>query len=465
MTDKPGYQDGTFTPKPTPIKVRKNGDDSSEEEDTRNYLGKPRIRIQLNHVPSNYSRDGGYISKYIKDSIIDEYAYTNMDVDPSIYINTHNNVCPLIGKDINVITSMVGKGKYGEALKVTFSDNPTKEYIVKIINVPTLPLNSTMLTYDIETNNIDPVLVQVLKLQKNMLSIKYYKKCLVEKYAEYKSNIDSNDILIVHKDSIMCSSSEYTEYIIGALLGQLKLQGTCLNFVENFNFSLCLSEDSAHIYNFMEYINGIPLYTQLYNNYKYHDGETSNLDIIILQILFAVETMQRLGINHNDLHPGNVLLTYLPLSSANDTEIFNYNIDGVNLCFPLLKYDNGYGPIVKIIDFGYACKFSDVKILNKNVIENKHSGLVPNVFNSSYDIMMVLYLIHLQRVKSNTAMNVLKQIIPDNVSSYFNAHNKPIVTKLKLVEEPGLCGNILKTSDIFEKYRKDTKSFYTLGTI
>jgi len=412
-------------------------------------------------------------SKYLEDNnsvlLYSGCSSTKPAEDLARYLGVRDYLCPLIGKEIEIIKEL-GSGHFGKVFLIKFIDEPSTLYVVKKLDVKLLH------AYYFE-NKLDPVLKKVLEL--SLLNSSFVIEsfdCAIPKKSTYNSNVRKKKIT-VSKGSIICPSPSYTEYLISSIVGTLKLTGICMNFIETFEYNLCTDttfvdevEDSVK-YDYPILKSKKPEKTQsTYIFSEYIEGETlnkinkkladSDFISIIIQSLFAIHCYQLLGISHNDLHGDNIMLVK---QSPDDSNIkyYSYIINNIQLYFPV-----GTGKyIVKIIDWGLSTKYTyhtDTKI---SVIAsygfNSHSyGLtaletVPNEFVPAFDIFRIiaalLRITNIEFIKDidNFMFEERTKVYDGNYYSYSNSFN---IRKLKNPYDKNRILNLFN-GPLFEKYR------------
>jgi serine/threonine protein kinase len=252
-----------------------------------------------------------------------------------------------------------------------------------------------------------------------------------EKKVEYNDN--SGDFFMVPSGSYMCNSPIFTEYIIGLLCSKLNTDRKSVNFIETNGFTTCsvhnelpeLKKHNITQYIFMEKITG-PLSSIL----NKHLSKT-DLDSILIQLISSIYTYQTVyGINHNDLHPNNIMYSKINTTMKSVVEgdklihgsYFHYNINGKNIYFPASSH------IIKIADFGFSVKWSEPIVGSENMISGARK-FAPNWFSIYYDI-------------SYSLVTVMKTIFEEHRNfSIFSVH-----CLLKVI-------NYLMTDEQKEKYK------------
>lgn len=262
------------------------------------------------------------------------------------------------------------------------------------------------------------------KMNRKLVTEQFYKRLNVEIFTQTNFTYPEG--------SYLCYSDSYPEYINGMLCSSLVSSGKCLNFVEIIGFSTCTQprkisvkpksdNRDPHIYDytFMEYINGGTVYDNIPNYYNAHQKNDEIINGIAIQGLFAISAMQRIfGIQHNDLHTNNVM--FQDVSSNPKYTIydyFSYELDGHSIYIP------NTGVIIKIIDFGYAMKYSSPIVGRIDIAKSKLLR-VPGWRDDSYDALSFMHGMFL-RFNNNVFLNALFSYMLDPFDT-INIENKKI---------------------------------------
>lgn len=278
------------------------------------------------------------------------------------YLTGKETFCPLVGTKIKLEKSL-GSGNYGQVFQITFPGKGKRRYAVKKSNV--------------------------------------FIKTPCSKKTSY-NRLDGNGKTIIPEGSSICEM-EYSEYAISLLVGELTRNGTCINFMDVFAFSMCANPpgNSYVQYTFMEQISGTvrqkvscimekARWGKLGPGIKKSQRKTLTNSVLI-QILFGLAVLSRTyQIVHGDLHDDNIFLDYNPNMEWNgkklgDYDYYEYKIDGTSIYLP------GIPVIVKIGDLGLAVKYSEPMIGNKTTMENGYDQYdgggpwLPNFFTPAYD--------------------------------------------------------------------------------
>lgn len=253
--------------------------------------------------------------------------------------------------------------------------------------------------------------------------------CKINKEILY-DNFHIGRLETVEKDGYVCFQLSYTEYLNSLLVSQLYTTGVCFNFVEMIDFWTCgvanhnrtidfdvniteiidetIENTNTHFI-FMELLTGMIFgnyLTEFDENYYLaeKDGDKEEIKRLkkeyiscLFQIMFALECMQRkYKMMHNDLHHANIFITEIDDQSwegnlLKDFDVFEYQLDGESYYVsPIILKGKRY--LIKLIDFGFAIKYSEPQIFNWNFIERNSyiKDYMVNSYSTSYDLLMVL---------------------------------------------------------------------------
>jgi serine/threonine protein kinase len=377
------------------------------------------------------------------------------------YLSFKSDACPLIGTDI-ILTKQLGKGKNGTVFEVTLGSSTlvteqTKRYVVKRTEPPMkfarLGFSSTA-TYEklktyIESQTGLPF-EKVLRfsgldipssidtpINQTKLDIyipEFMEGCSKkERWARFDGR---GDTLTPLATSSVCLPI-FTEFAISLLAGKLYREGTSINFLDTFHFAVCKgfaisvegerrkAVNDTKQYTFMEMADGT-LKGMLSNDTSVSSGADilSHMDEIVIQIIHAIGVYQQnYQIVHGDLHLDNIFLDVVTEESTYqgkklvDVEFFEYVIGDRSIYIPRPKY------IVKIGDFGLACKYSTPIVANVITMTNGYSQKdgtpwIPNWYSRAYDILLVTRELYAAvprktgwgRTPSSIIENIMEQI-------------------------------------------------------
>lgn len=324
-------------------------------------------------------------------------------------------LCPLIDTVIE-FTKELGKGVQGSVFAIRFPGQPKgKRYVVKRINVTNfnsyaemaVPPGTNVLKFlkkmkgygvsrdDIErVNNIS---LEGVKPHHNfpegevLLFPSFITNCLDADPVTILETTTGKYVTI-QPPSYMCDNPGYSEYYCSLLVASFYRKGECINFIDTFSFATCGSATGTNQYIFMEQID-----TTLSDLSRTAIGARSDVNSLIIQLLFALEIMQRkYKLQHNDLHSANMFIEYITPDTMwggahlDKATYFAYRIDGVILYIPASPL------ILKIGDFGMSVKFKaplvgDIKAL-KNEYGNRvdDEPVIPNTFTPGYDVTLAM---------------------------------------------------------------------------
>jgi serine/threonine protein kinase len=192
------------------------------------------------------------------------------------------------------------------------------------------------------------------------------------------------------KGSFLCKNESYSEFVIGLMCSKALERGRCANFLHIFGISMCSELENNIInlydYTFMELAHGT-----LKDLSMKPKLSSETVDSIIIQTIFAISYMQRvLGIQHNDLHAQNVM--YIDLNEKDvkfrgkalrSADYFSYEIDGTYIYFK----NTGY--LAKIVDFGFAMKYSEPIVGRIDVTDNSFTS-IPQWRDDYYDLLVFM---------------------------------------------------------------------------
>jgi hypothetical protein len=282
------------------------------------------------------------------------------------YLTGKKTFCPLVGSRIK-LERVLGEGAYGAVFEIDFPGRGKKRYAVKKSEVYTIVPCSTESHYE---------------------------------------RLDGKGVTVIPKGSSICKMA-YSEYGISLLVGEFARDGTCINFMDVFAFSMCedIAKGSYSQYTFMEQIDGSlrrkigcimekPRSKGPLGKMKLADRHNLTNSVFI-QTLFALAVLDRkYQIVHGDLHDDNIFLVHDPDLEWNGKRIGDYNyyeyrIDGLSIYIP------GIPLIVKLGDFGISVKYSAPMIGNATTMEDGYDQedgngpWLPNFYTPAYDTIFV----------------------------------------------------------------------------
>lgn len=234
----------------------------------------------------------------------------------------------------------------------------------------------------------------------------------------------SNVQFVFPKGSYLCDTDAFPEYVNGLLCSTLLEKGECINFLHLFGFGLCDFRNKKAVtslkdYIFMEKISGD------INSLKKKVPEDDFIGIadnLFIQGLFAISMMNRkLGIQHNDLHTGNMFYEHVTEGRTivfgdaiitEKTTHLEYSIDGRLITIPFIGY------LAKIGDFGFSVKYSEPIVGSKDKTHRQTyiSGGVPAWRDDSYDMMFFTRTMYNRSPRSPVINRALGRILGVEVS-------------------------------------------------
>lgn len=306
------------------------------------------------------------------------------------YLTGKNALCPLIGTEIK-LNKVLGKGEGGIVFEISFSgSNGKKKYAVKKSKI-----------YNFDDPNGDSI------------GPRSYRR------------VDDLGKTIIPPGSSICEK-EYSEYAISLLTGELVRNGTCINFMDVFAFSMCPNPGGKSFsqYTFMEQIDSSVRKDMgcIMEDPYGPDGNTGKglntkqrrtlTNSVLIQTLFALAVLDRTyQIVHGDLHDDNIFLVHDPDFVWNgkrigDYDYYKYKIDNTSIYLP------GIPLIVKIGDLGLAVKYSAPMIGNITTMEDgyyQYDGKgpwLPNFYTPAYDTTFIVSIFR----NRNPSNEFIKQI-------------------------------------------------------
>lgn len=313
--------------------------------------------------------------------------------------------------------------------------------------------------------------------------------CKTEKDQAFRKS-DGMGMIYIPKNSYLCSTNlfggTYAEYVIGVIAGNIYRKGTSINFLDVFAFATCfqgpkskgLGLPKAYQYIFMEVIDStLPKVLEM----KGIDIDYT-ISALLVQILHALDCLQKYEIVHGDLHRENIFIedvkdtTKFNGKYLQDKEWYKYTIDDTEL------YTKATPILAKIGDFGLSVKWSSPIVGEKNIIEKggMEVGFVkppnPNWYAPNYDTLTILYDFYQGFPNNEFIKNIYKWALgielykPDKKIQkyqdiYFSDIRRPNVDVLKYLQRV-TPRNILTNEKLMSKFMKkpDSDSVITLGT-
>lgn len=350
----------------------------------------------------------------------------NTGGDLIAYLTRDNQpVCPLMGKIINK-KDEIGKGSFGTVYKIDMNGAGIRDFVVKaapirlidnriytssrpqtVHELGLLANKERGIPYDlfVSLNGEDPDRV----IRKDMLIVLplFASACRTGENIDVP-RVDGRGVTRVPSGTLMCDRNEYAEFALSLLTGTLKSDEVSINFFNTFMMSMCFRKNliaeakvGVRSYIFMEKVNdslrktGVCPMQANKGNHPYR-GTSEH---VYIQCLHAIAVYQKyFQIVHGDLHDDNIFVEYV----TNDTmwngkklldyEVWEYKVGDRSVYLPRTNC------IVKIGDWGLACKYSEPMILNSNVMANGHDqgdgngAWLPNFYSTAYDVVFLTFI-------------------------------------------------------------------------
>ena len=413
--------------------------------------------------------------------------------------NVKNPVCPLMGSYIK-LGKKLGSGKGGIVFEIEFPDRGKRRYAAKVAKVPVYlfavfdpsPPGTPSRTfldiqrmYEISAN----VVISYNKLDAapsdeitESIVVPLFKKgCSLRKKMEIP-RFDHRGMFVLEEGDQICEP-EYTEFVLAVLAGEIYRSGQSINFLDTFYFATCVQDDNlknVKQYTFMEKIDRslrktIGCITEIKHSglpNKNYLPET--VQCIMIQILHAICCYQiKYQMVHGDLHDENVFLEYVDENTTwggkkvLDADYYKYTIGDTDLYVP----GGRVCPfIVKIGDWGLACKYSSPQIVQKDVINtgydqrDGHGPWLPNFYSGAYDILLITLIMYSLNPTNAFVRRILMWIldIPDTLTNdrinrvledvYNKGTTRPSISALSTTLGFVNATSILTDKDLMKEY-------------
>lgn len=321
--------------------------------------------------------------------------------DVGKYLINKSEQCKVIGPKI-------GEGAEGVIFKVKVKG---KDYAVKQIQYQLYKYNNLVRTIDY----VKDVIRNFDENQRDfnlMINEKLIKKDPDYFYIfENRIECDTHDYYTRHDydakvkigKSYICQIDIFTEYMISIICSQFLKKGISAHFLESFGLSTCLKEIKKPVVNFYFYME---LIDKSLNYIKNCILTKDLMSGVIIQVLHSIYVLQTQKIVHGDLHVGNVFIKYIDEKTEYmgnnlfNIEYFHYLLDDKEFYIPATPF------IVKIGDFGMSVKYEEPIIAPVGVLitggigvrslgkQFKDKSVVPNWYNTYYDILTFLFSIY-----------------------------------------------------------------------
>jgi serine/threonine protein kinase len=420
-------------------------------------------------------------------------------------------ICPLMGNEI-MIGKKLGKGVVGEVFQIKFPGMGMRNYAVKRVDVfADYYINNTGKTTFLDLQKSWNIKAEKIIVYNglNLLGTKpadpvprkvwiptFVKGCKLKKIVKYE-RFDSRGQTIFNAGDQVCPPMT-SEFGISILAGSLYRSRRSINFLDVFYFATCKDEiitdlSVANQYTFMERITASLrksiscLCEQNLNKnvsaFFLADPVSSEraMNSVVVQIIHAIYTYQSVyQVVHGDLHDDNVFFEFLtPDTEWNgekllEADYYEYKVDSPGI----LGSDTQsiYIPggrecpfIIKIGDWGLACKYSSPKIANQDTMFSGYDQLdgngpwLPNWYNEMYDmyfIMSILYTLNPSNEFIASIMSWMLDVppgIPDAIrgASIIGPTSRPIISRLDTPEFAGVTPqNLLLDPIIMKEFHK-----------
>lgn len=435
-------------------------------------------------------------------AILEGESLTQIMMEPS-------PICAILETDI-IFGKTIGKGMHGEVLQVSFPGSGIGKYAVKRADAmaarftkgqnPTTFLDLQK-RYNIKAEKI--IRYNNLKAQpgdvvpRQIWIPSFMTGCKLNKsisYTRFDSTKDTSatgvavtpakfwgttDSTTFNEGDHLCPMN-VSEFAISILAGSLYRSGRSINFLDVFYFATCkdpiITEGSiVNQYTFMERVRTSLrkcLLCLCERNYKGEVGIMFStrpeaveklMNSITIQILHAIYLYQSTyQIVHGDLHDDNVFIDFLIDGNSSqsleegsirslewknqrliDADYYEYRIDGKSIYVPGGKECPF---IVKIGDWGLACKYSSPQIANVETIISGYDQYdgngpwIPNFYNEMYDmyyIIDILYRLNPSNVFISNIMSWMLDVppgIPDAIAgtSIIGQMHRPMMSKISM---------------------------------
>lgn len=396
------------------------------------------------------------------------------------HLSKENDICPLIGSYIT-IGKMIGKGKNAAVFDIKIPGFSKTSYVAKITD----PFTYVFFTQGREDWDI---LEGNLKAENSSMD-------LVLSYNGLPINYDRDIPIKIHVPRFMvggsCSKKDgtsyicdatFSEYLISILVANLRRNGISVHFLDTFLFATCFGSRKIEHYIFMEKIDtnfgtlGDQICEKKFSNLNSINPNPNPeaVNSLYIQVLHALACIQdKYQIVHGDLHEDNVFIEYITKETQyngkylSESEYFEYIIDGVSVYIPNI------GMLVKLGDWGFACKYSEPMICNKDVLDGKFPGIC-NYYTAAYDTLFITNAFYFSNPSNEflasiygimlNGVNIRKQLKKYFIKDPFRP-NPEKIRELRNLANPF---NILTNNTLMGKYLKKPpkgSKIITLGDI
>lgn len=415
--------------------------------------------------------------------------------------------CSLFGKEIK-LGEMIGQGSFGKAFLIDVPGKGKRKYVVKRgdVEVISLILNKS----GVMKKNIPEEMWRAFNPGFNMSDFDkksllvnvpedFGRSCLTNAPRKFERIPEGTKFLGMLKDketvvpagSYLCETNTYSEYFIGAMVGEAYRKGECINFFDVYSMFTCPADSPKKYYQYivMDKIDGEfekGASCSKASTYLKHVPDDHIFDVqrgVFIQTMFAIAFYQsKYQLSHNDLHTNNLFVEYVTDETQfNDeflieAEWYHYHLseakgDVRDVYFPAIPV------VAKIGDFGLSVKYSepivgDITVFRTGYDQYDGDGpWIPNVYIPSYDaIYFANYYNNLiqgdpeDKKKDTFLGNCLEYLMKGDVN-IINWHNfRPYLNK---IEGFPTAEDLLRSDVVQKQFGQKPKSgkIVTLGVL
>lgn len=427
------------------------------------------------------------------------------------YLASAYENCKYMGNIVEYV-GFLGKGQYGEVYSIKMKGINEKEYAVKTKRIYSFLIKNPYDFLKIVSNRKITWGELYFILLKEGFSLYRGIFFSINKKSEFDL-LDKNSEILIHgiygidclklkeikrNDGMgiskvpgeiwSCYNEQYPEFIIGSICAKFYLENKCINFLNVFGFSSCLggkiSEVRENYYKiegnqfiFMEKSEGSlsSISKCIAGDFMKDkvDFKEDIQDSIVIQTLFAIAKYQTLGIQHNDLHFGNIFYesinkdTEYEGSKLMEFEHFRYIINETSVYISFCPL------IIKVADFGFSVKYSQPMIGYSRSIEgiNEPGNEIPNYFTFTYDLVFFISTaLIFYGLTNKLLINVVRYIVSldskstdEEVIEEFKKYvdpktMRPHIKKLNMLRGDLSARSILQNKEIMGKFLEEPEN-------
>ena len=320
-------------------------------------------------------------------------------------------ICPLIAARQILVQSKMGEGSFGRVFSIVVGNDRTS-YVLKDVEMYDQHQPYIRIAADSARNAIEiaslrsRVPLEIIEKANANLKGDVFNvydvgvpMIIAETLVDEDEVIPKNDrsgAIVLRKGDHRANEIQ-TEALISLIVGRMVRTGESMFLVDTFAIASCEAEkrDRYHTFFFMEKVDGV-----LKERIRIGHGDEGDANgrAVILQLLMAVAALHKRGIQHNDLHVGNVFYKIRP---KDDAETFRYVCETSS--GPRETFSVATPFIVKVGDFGLSLKVTHPRIQN-SLLEQSDWNAVPNYWLPGFDVLQLLYSFRLQGVKTAKLM-------------------------------------------------------------